>query len=411
MTVASTTLLEEIYKIRYSPDGLTEYFTKESEILTEVPIKNDFGGWKWWKTFKTNTVRGSTTFGTALANRNVPNFVRPEIHRSEDHVIVSVGCEAARAARRGGEYALIDELDDAIQSSMEELARQTDAFMAGNGGGSIGQIATGGIAGNVITLADPAQIYLFSEQMLLQVSANDGTGTGHTLRDSGNTHTVSSIDQDAGTVTVSAIGDVSGTAAADYLFRDGDFDQGAQRVLQGFFAWCPHTAPSGGDSFFTIDRSTNVGALSGSRIDGDAASPVDTIKELAAKMKRNRARRGEYVCFINPTRWTEVDQVILAKQYYGQENKPKMGAEGFVIKTVLGDVRCVASSAFAEDQGIIFRRESVLLRSLDGFPHPVDDDGDIWHLEPTSDSLQARHRYYAQFAGLRPQDMGALTFG
>lgn len=408
MSVASTTLLEKIYKIRYSPDGLTEYLEKESDLIAWLPKKTDFGGWKWWKTFKTNAVRGSTTFGTALANKNVPSFKRAEIHRAQDHVIVSVNCEAARAAKNGGEYALVDELDDAIKSSMEEMAMSIENMLVGDGGGSRAQASN--VSTDTITLADPSKIYLFHEGMKLQFSANNGTDSSHALRDGGATAEIAAIDQAAGTITCTA--NVSSTVpsvgSTDYIFREGDFDDGAQRVLQGFFAWVPASAPTSGDSFFGVDRSDNVGALAGMRIDGAGANPFTTVKEAGALVKRNRGKAD--TLWVNPTKYAELDEYITSKQYFTQEMKPGIGVSGFRIHTVAGLVNVMASSAFPEGIGLLTRRECWLLRALDGFPHPVDDDGRIWHLESAADALQARHRYYAQLGHLRPQDSCHITF-
>jgi len=407
MSVASTDLLEKIYKIRYSSDGLTKYLEKESDLISWVPKKTDFGGWKWWKTFKTNAVRGSTTFGTALANKNVPNFKRAEIHRAQDHVIVSVACEAARAAK-SDEYAVIDELDDAVQSSMAEMALSIENLLTGDGGGSRAQAAT--ISTDTITLADPSKIYLFHEGMKLQFSDDAGTDTSDALRDSGATATILAINQADGKITTVANVDttVPTVGSTDYLFREGDFDDGAQRVLQGFFAWVPHTAPTSGDSFFGVDRSANVGALSGMRIDGAGANPFTVVKEAASYVKRNRGKAD--TLWINPTKYTELDEYISSKQYFDEKTAPFIGASGFKIHTVAGLVNVMASSAFPENKGLLTRRECWLLRSLDGFPHPVNDDGRIWHLEQSADALQARHRYYGQLGHLRPQDSCAITF-
>jgi hypothetical protein len=232
------------------------------------------------------------------------------------------------------------------------------------------------------------------------------------LLDAGGTAEILSIDQAGGTMvlttTIAASG-IPSLGSTSYIFREGDFDAGTQRVLQGFFAWCPASAPTSGDSFFGIDRSQNVGALSGMRIVGSGANAFTTVKEAAALVKRNRGKAD--TLWVGPGKYAELDDYITSKQYFTQETRPNVGPlSGFRITTVAGSVNVMSSSAFPDTVGLLTKREAWLLRSLDGFPHPVDDDGMIWHLEGTSDALQARHRYYGQLGHLEPHCSCHITF-
>jgi hypothetical protein len=158
-----------------------------------------------------------------------------------------------------------------------------------------------------------------------------------------------------------------------------------------------------------VDRSDNVGALAGSRIDGAGGNPFETVKEAAALIKRNRGKCD--TLWVNPTEYTELDNWVTSSQFYTQEtDHPDIGIEGMMITSAAGNLKVHNSSAIPEDLGLLTRRESWLMRSLDGFPHMVDDDGQIWHLEATADAVQGRLRYYAQLGHLRPQDSCHITF-
>jgi hypothetical protein len=408
MTVASVTLLENIFKIRYS-QGFAKYLAKKSDLISWLPLQEDFGGWKWWRTNKTNAVNGSTVFGTARANRSVPNFERFEMTRSQDHVLVSVSCEAARASRKD-EYALVQELDDAMDSANDEMALSIENLLVGEGGGARGQIATSsGISGSTITLQDPSKIYLFQDGMVIQLSDDDGSDVGDAVR--AGTLTIDTINQAAGsfTTTVAVTTGIPAAADGDYIFREGDLDAGAQRVLQGLFAWCPATAPSASESFFGVDRSTNIGALAGMRHDGSGANPLDTIMYASTLVKRNRGMADTVL--VNPTKAGEIVQYALAKQEFTMKTDyAGIELQGFKIQTVCGPVGVIACSAIPEDVGMLTRRDAWLMRSLDGFPHPVDDDGQIWHLEEAADAMQARLRYYAQLCHMTPKHSCHITF-
>ena len=56
------------------------------------------------------------------------------------------------------------------------------------------------------------------------------------------------------------------------------------------------------------------------------------------------------------------------------------------------------------------KQDTWVLKSLDGLPHAVDDDGQVWHLEQTADALQARLRYFAQLGCMEPQHSCHVTF-
>ena len=127
MAVATTALLEKIYKTRYAA-GLTQYLAKQSDIIKLLKNPNDFGGWDWRKTYKTTAVRGSTVFGTALANKSVATPIAANFTRSQDHVVVSVECEAARASK-GSENALVSAVEDAMDSAHAEMALSLDALL------------------------------------------------------------------------------------------------------------------------------------------------------------------------------------------------------------------------------------------------------------------------------------------
>jgi hypothetical protein len=409
MTVASVTLLENIFKIRYS-QGFAKYLAAKSDLIAWLPLQEDFGGWKWWRTNKTNAVNGSTVFGTARANRSVPNFERFEMTRSQDHVLVSVSCEAARASRKD-EYALVQELDDAMDSANDEMAMSIENLLTGIGGGARGQIAlVGGIpAVDTILLEDPSKIYLLQEGMVIQVSNDPGEDVGDAVR--AGTVTIESINQAAGTFTVDPdlLVGIPAAVVGDYIFREGDLDAGAQRVLQGLFAWCPATAPTAAESFFGVDRSVNVGALAGMRHDGTGGNPLDTIMYAATLVKRNRGMADTVL--VNPTKAGEIGQYALAKQKFVQKTDyAGIQLAGFSIETVCGTVGVIACPAIPEDLGMLTKRDAWLMRSLDGFPHPVDDDGQIWHLEEAADAMQARLRYYAQLCHMTPKHSCHITF-
>ncbi len=392
MSVATVQALEKIYRIRFE-DGLTPYLEAESPLIRWVPKEARFGGWKWWVTHQISAVRGSTKFSTAMANKNSPSFVRMEITRSQDHAIVSVDCEAAAAAEED-EYALVDALENAVESAAAEMVMSIEALLTGNGGGSRGKIKSGGISGAVITLDDPSRIVLFAKDMRIELAPDDGVSAAAGVR--AGVGTIDKVNIEAGTLTltVNVTTAIPLAAAADFIFREGDYDGQAKRVLQGFFAWCPDTAPTAGDNFFGADRSVHPTALAGTRLDGKGANAWDTVQEALALNRRNKGQAD--TLWVNPVKFAELNQWVTAKQTFGQEEDPRIGFRGFTAATPQGALKIMETAAMPEQKGLLTRRDAWKLRHLKAFPHVVNDDGQEWHLEALEDALQQRQRYYAQ---------------
>lgn len=411
MSTASVTLLEKTYKVLF-PKGIGFYLDDESPLIRWTPKSNDFGAWKWWLVYQINAVRGGTDFTTALANRNVATQRRMELTRSQDHVIQSVACEAIRASKKD-EWALISAVENAMKCAGQEMAMSIESLLTGDGGGSRGKIAVGGITNAVITLADKSRIVLFQPGMRIDLSVDNGVTAAAGVRSVavGQSNEILSVDVSAGTITMSAnITTIwpAPAAAGDFIFRESDYDAQAKRVLQGFFAWIPPTAPTAGDSFFGVDRSIHPTALAGTRITGGGANVFDVVKEACALNRRNRGKAN--ALWVNPMKFGELDLFVTSKQYFSQEDNPMVGVSGMRIATPSGPIEVMESTAIPEGVGLLTRRESWELRSLDGFPHVVDDDGLTWHLEQSADAMQIRHRYFAQLGCIEPKDNTYIAF-
>src|SRR5678809_1038146 len=141
-----------------------------------------------------------------------------------------------------------------------------------NGGGARAQLAaaSSGVGTATVTLTSASSMQGIEPGMWLQAASTDGT-SGTVL--SGKVQ-VLSVDRIAKTITATTTWNVSipGVTDSYYLFRDGDFNN----VIKGFAAWVPDSAPTGGDNFFGIDRSSDPTRLAGLRYNPGSG----TIQEL-----------------------------------------------------------------------------------------------------------------------------------
>lgn len=399
MAVWSVATYNRIYKERYQ-NGVTTYLAEQSPFFRWFKIETDHGGDPWKIVYRTNAVRGATNIADALANRNASVYDEAQPDYAEEHVVVSVNMLAARRTARSAN-AMVKGVEEAVNATNEELCLTFEHKLAGNGGGARGRIA--GIAGAIVTLVDASTAYLFARGMRLEACTTDGVTAG-VLRVI--VYEIQSIDPSLGTLTMTA-NVLAPWVATDFLFREGDYDAAAQRIIQGMQAWNPPAAP-GAAPFFGLVRANHQGALGGTRVTQGAQHILDVIREACAVSRNNRGSPDTW--WVNPLKMAEIDQAIGAKQEFEmQTDYPGIGLKGLRVSTPSGTVSVLESSAWAETQSMLTKRDTWIIGSVGECPHPVNDDGQLWHMEALSDAIQMRHRAYCQLGCTDPKHSTNIT--
>ena len=405
----SVATFDKVYKERYQK-GITRYLAEESEFFRWFKVETDHGAKPWKIVYRTNAVRGATNIATALANRSAPDYDEAQPEYAEEHVVVSINMKAARRTK-GDANAMVSAVEEAVKCSNEEFALLFEHKLASNGGGARGRIdATASIAAAVITLDDPSTAYLFTRGMKIQLSADDGYSAAAGVR--AGTLEIQSIDPSAGTLTCTTniTTGIGAAAVSDYIFREDDYDGMTQDTLQGMQAWCPATAPGATLFMTTLNRTNHQGALAGTRVAGGAQHILDVIREAGAVNRNNRGKCDTW--WVNPLKMMEIDQAIGAKQGFEMKTDyPGIGIKGLRVATPSGVINAIESSAWAENTSMLTKRDSWIIGSIDKCPHPVDDDGQLWHIEALADAIQMRHRAYPQLGCTDPQNNTHITFG
>ncbi|HEY6875555.1 MAG TPA: hypothetical protein VI384_04275 [Candidatus Dormibacteraeota bacterium] len=193
--------------------------------------------------------------------------------------------------------AIVELLGDAGEGCMRKVSEDLEFDMFGDGFGTRGTIASNSGGGPfVLTLAQQMdtikwQVADIGVSAVANNSASLDTGS----------FTVTAIDTDAGTLTVTANGGWTPTNN-HVIFFTADKKAGslttALKVL-GLKFWIPFTAPSGVDAT-GIDRSVDPNKLAGVRIDQTGADPKQAINALLTRICINRSARPDAV-FVNPT--------------------------------------------------------------------------------------------------------------
>jgi hypothetical protein len=159
-------------------------------------------------------------------------------------------------------------------------------LLFGNGGGSIGVVSSGQTTPSV-TLATISDVRKFEINMTLQTASDDGSAAVPAgVR--GGFVTVSSIDRLNGIITItvgnwSDPGNIPLIAVGDNIFRAGNY----AAVIKGFKAWLPVANPGSTDSFFGVNRSTDVFRLGGVRKVVTGLSPREGLMTLAMEAFNN----------------------------------------------------------------------------------------------------------------------------
>ena len=277
----------------------------------------------------------SADYARAVANATGSDLRRFQVGYKNNFQIGKIEGNTMRDMN-GNENALVDALDNEMESVLTNLKADMGYKTWGDSGGARGRVGSigAGLAGANcrITLASTPDSRKFEIGMVLQASANDGTATGHALRGGTGRITITGINRALGYLEfasdVTAL--ITGLAANDYLFADGDFKE----CITGVGAWIPASDPTTGDSFHSIDRSANVQTLSGVRVSVTGHSIEDGLIHGLSVMGHHGAFPKHV--FINPIRWGQFARSIGARGDRFRDVKSDEARVSYKAITVVG---------------------------------------------------------------------------
>src|SRR5690606_10492464 len=182
---------------------------------------------------------------TAQANKNPSKFVKFMVDAMTDYAVDSIDGKLIAQAK-GNSDALVNGIKAVSDSLIYTIGRNIASNLYGDGSGTIGIIDTSSdVTTTTITLANATDVIRFEPGDKVQL----WDGSSSTLRDSGATVTIVSVDPDNGTITADAAWNtISGAAVGDRIIKEGNF----RNVATGFAGWLPDTAPTSGDNFFGV---------------------------------------------------------------------------------------------------------------------------------------------------------------
>lgn len=381
-------------KAHYTSDRVENMSYQNNPLHAMLSKMTDFGG----KNLPIPIIYGnpqntSQDFAVAIAGTSTSKLKDFVLTRNHDYSIAKIDNETLEASK-GDANAFLEaatvEIDGAIDSSSRSLA----IAEYGTGSGVIGQIAASTtLASTTIALRDVESVTNFEVGQVLRLSAANGGGSVRT-----GTLTVLGVDRDLGTLTVDAniSTGVSAATVNDFISRNGDYDA----KIKGLLAWLPSTAPTGGDSFFTVDRSADASRLAGIRFDGSAMPIEEALVSAAARVAREGGR-PDY-CFMSYSNYANLEKALGSKVQYVEVKVAEVGFPGMKIHGPRGIITVVPDQNCPGDRAFMLQMNVWKLYSLGKAPKILDADGLKMLRDSTADSNTVRVGYYAQLGCRAP---------
>lgn len=186
-------------------------------------------------------------------------------------------------------------LTEVVNGRIRAITNSHAVNLFGDGSGSRGAIATGGIAGAVLTLSSNTQGVNFEVGQRIEVRE---AGNLSNVRDwAGDVAlaTITKVDRAAGTLEfdVSAAGGTDTIAAGDQLFVVGDWSATPTLIL-GLQAWLPATV-SGSDNFLGVNRSVDRTRLAGHYRDFSGGTIEEALVQGGREISRESGSSPDVV--------------------------------------------------------------------------------------------------------------------
>lgn len=396
MAVASSSTVAYIYKNVYSGKKPENLASRDRILLSLLRKEGGFSGLSHIVAIgHGNNMGVSSVFGTAQTNADTTKGEQFSITRARKFGVGAIDNESAAAAG-DDKGSFVRMVTTQMDSTVDELGHRLAIAVYGDGSGQIGRVSS--VGGGVITLTYPDDTRNFSKGQVIRGNPNR-TGNSGTL--SAAAGTVTAVDEDAGTVTYS--GTITGIAANDYLYMDGDYDAD----IKGLGAWIPLTAPTGGDSFFGVDRSTAPQRLAGYRVTTTTSSIEENFKKLGAKIRRAGGRPKH--AFLSPMNWNTLQNNLEDRIVRDEGGDAVFGKDSLVMATPAGMVRVYSDPECPPDRGFMLDLNTWYLKHLGpGMPHICDEDGLRMLRDNDTDGVEYRFRYWGQLVCTAPGYNGVI---
>lgn len=383
-----------IGKRTYSDDNTNEMATRDHpfwyEISKEVGLTGDdfrYG----MHTGNVQSISGTLTDAQSAANGN-SGVIKGEQFACEPTLkygVLKMDRPSMMRYRLKGKGAFYDWFTKQVSSMIEEFGARLAFDAYGDGNGIRGRRAS--VSGNIITLSGTRTADKFKRGMVLGASANsDGSSprTGTTF--------VTKIDRANNKITVDDVTDISGFIDNDYLFVSGE----PGTCIEGMGLCTPLAAPTSGTLFRGVERTNDLEALAGSRLD-TSGYVEDVIGDLAVEVNILNHRLTRAKC--HPKQFKKAADRLGAKVTYTTPGKnADIGFETLKIHVaggmleLMSDPDCPYTVTRAYNE-----RSHKIVYVADGNTKPIywikNGSGGDSQWSATSDGIEMRCNFYGNY--------------
>ena len=355
----------------------------------------------------------SASFGNAQTNQTPPQVSSFFVYRVKNYQLVTIENELLEATAHDV-ATFIDEFKLAMDTGARNISNDLALDLYQDGSGSRGVIAS--ISGSgLITLTNSAQIVNFEDTMtLVSFSISGATPTQSTGAALGY---VIAVDRSNGTIQLSATPGGSAGLPTNWstsfpnLAVQGDVNFVANGLLtanmqkiSGLAAWLPKVAPSSSDSFWNVNRSTDVTRLAGVRFDGSSESIEEALIDGSSLVAREGGQPD--MCFMNFTSYASLEKSLGSKVQYVQvkHDEADIAFKGIVVNAPYGPITVIPDRNCSSQTAYLLQMDMWKLRSLGKAPHILTygAEGLEGLRVGNADALEIRIAYYGNVINSAP---------
>ncbi len=377
-----------------------------------IPKRTDFGGKYAPLPFSYAPVSGvSPVFQHAQAAKGDMSEAAWQITTNDMFALFSLDHKAVTLTRYDAD-AFYQLVKSRSQSAMKAYRKVLAHAVFGNGGGSLGQIAT--TSTSLITLADRASMWVMDRGMQLQVSTTDGTSGSPIAND---IQTVAQVNRGARSLAPENTFLGANWAVGNHVFLRG----GHGAYIRGMKAWFPTTAPSSA-LFFNVNRTIDD-RMYGVIVPADTGRSAN-LEEHMIDMASDIADYGgePSIAVMNPRTTTVLRKILGQRIRYGSvtatrsdgsaARNPKTGAvmsfPTVKLATEVGEIDIISDRNC--DTNLLYMVTPDSLRLWSAGPLcdylKYGDDTNEFVRHGTENAMEARLGGYMQFCSHAPQQNG-----
>lgn len=399
-TAASTSsTVAFVFKRRYSDQQVADISMRDHPSYMRIAKRQGLGGQDFVYAVTTGDPQGVANTFTAAQTADETlkgeQFVCTDVQKYA-YMTIDGPSMLRNQANMGKIIDLVTRtIDGGLRTVGSDIA--FDLFRDGNG--KIGRRAS--ISGNIVTLDNANDVDKFKRGMTLIASANADGSTPRT-----GSAKVVKLDRANKKVTLDDASTILLFADNDYLFRLG----AAQNSIQGMGACTPLAAPTSGVLFRNVERTNDIEALAGTRIDDPTRFPEEMIGDLAVQLSLIGKRIDRATVY--PTVFQSMVKRLGAKVTYmtpgGTGNigfqELMLHAAGYAVP-VTSDPDIVPTELRVWDESahaLVYLGASIV--------HLIRDDGQVRRAMTDSDGFAVRGRFAGNYIQPDPAAHAVGTF-